>query len=101
MRIHGHRVRQAKMESQGLSFHYLNGYPTRGMLYSLSYGGITSYCMADGDTSAMQGFHGLWRARDLNPLAVALNTPTSEPVPPNKYQAEDSLRQLSILSKQQ
>src|SRR2546430_7006400 len=28
MRIHGHRVRQAKMESQGLSFHYLNGYAT-------------------------------------------------------------------------
>src|SRR5713101_6718116 len=26
MRIHGNRVRQAKMESQGLSFHYLNGY---------------------------------------------------------------------------
>jgi transposase-like protein len=26
MRIHGDRVRQAKMESQGLSFHYLNGY---------------------------------------------------------------------------
>src|SRR4030095_10269506 len=27
MRIHGHRVRQAKIGSQGLSFHYLNGYP--------------------------------------------------------------------------
>src|SRR5713101_5730086 len=26
MRIDGNRVRQAKMESQGLSFHYLNGY---------------------------------------------------------------------------
>src|SRR5437667_5531819 len=26
MRIHGNRVRQAKMESQGLSFHYLNSY---------------------------------------------------------------------------
>src|SRR5215470_9142827 len=26
MRLHGHRVRQAKIGSQGLSFHYLNGY---------------------------------------------------------------------------
>src|SRR5262249_36666427 len=26
MRIHGNRVRQAKIGSQGLSFHYLNGY---------------------------------------------------------------------------
>src|SRR6266571_3584036 len=26
MRIHGNRVRQAKMGSQGLNFHYLNGY---------------------------------------------------------------------------
>src|SRR5215216_3447626 len=26
MRIHGNRVRQAKRGSQGLSFHYLNGY---------------------------------------------------------------------------
>jgi hypothetical protein len=34
MRIHGNRVRQAKMESQGLSFHYLNGYhPTYGVIY--------------------------------------------------------------------
>jgi hypothetical protein len=29
MRIHGNRVRQAKRGSQGLSFHYLNGYGER------------------------------------------------------------------------
>src|SRR5947209_3995664 len=33
MRIHGNRVRQAKMESQGLSFHYLNSYLSRGCLW--------------------------------------------------------------------